>query len=354
MRPRFPFVAADVSEGRVDELSALLFELGSSGVEQRDPETHPARDDRLPLVAPKSGTEAAAWPELPVPWRDHGSASGQLAPCRASSGATDLVAGLPAKVTLLASFDSRALAEAALGELAQLEPDIAWRRGEFVGDEWRERYKLAFSSFLLTRSIRIVPPWTAPAPGATPEHQRILWLDPGRAFGTGLHASTALVAEILEDRAIDLNGTSVLDVGTGSGILALVALMLGARRAVGIDVDADALEVARANAERNGVAERLAISPTALSELPGTFPWVLANIELRVLCELGAALGRHVGEGGRLVLSGLLEPQRAEVLACFLGRSDLGLELEDSRQRTAEQDSWLALVLRRPAQGRAT
>jgi ribosomal protein L11 methyltransferase len=257
-----------------------------------------------------------------------------------------------AEVTLLASFESRARAEAALCELAELEPELAWRRGEYVGDEWRERYKQAFSPFLLTRSIRVVPPWTAPAAGARAEHARILWLDPGRAFGTGLHASTALVAEILEDRAAELAGADVLDVGTGSGILGLVALMLGARRVMGIDNDADALGVARGNAERNGLGERLAISATGLGEIAGSFPWVLANIELGVLCALGPELGRHLSEGGRLVLSGLLEPQRGEVLDQFVGRGGLGLELEDSRRRAAGQDCWLALVLRRPARGR--
>jgi ribosomal protein L11 methyltransferase len=363
--PRFPFVAVVAPAGRADELCALLFELGASGVEQRDDETHPSEAERLPLDVSAQGAAGAAWPELRVRWRDEGSPGGQLPALLRGGAAAGASCGEPRlasaggepppewRVTLLGSFESRALAEAALRELGELEPELGWRGGELVGDEWRERYKLCFSPFALTGTIRIVPPWIAAGADGGDGHQRLLWLDPGRAFGTGLHASTALVAGILEQRAAELSGASVLDVGTGSGILALVALLHGAARATAVDNDADALAVARANAERNGLGARMEISAQPLAAVAGTFPWVVANIELGVLCALAPELVRHVAPGGRLVLSGLLVSQREQALARFLAGTELDLEQEQSRQPSGEAgpDAWLALVLRRSARG---
>ena len=365
MPPRFPFVAVVAPGERADELCALLFELGAGGVELRDDETHPSEAERLLLDVPASGSAGATWPELRLRWRDEGSPAGQLpalarggAGARPGSAAPPPAAGLAepppeGTITLLASFASRALAEAALRELGELEPGLGWLGGELVGDEWRERYKLTFSPFALTGSIRIVPPWIAPGADGSRGHERLLWLDPGRAFGTGLHASTALVAEILEQRAAELAGAKVLDVGTGSGILALVALLCGAAGVMAIDNDADALAVARANAERNGLHARVQISDQPLAAVAGTYPWVVANIELGVLCALAAELVRHVAPGGRLVLSGLLTSQREQALARFLAGSALALEQEQSRQPPggAGPDGWLALVLRRSERG---
>ena len=121
-----------------------------------------------------------------------------------------------------------------------------------MGDAWRDEWKKHFVPFRLTPRITVRPPWEAYQPRDASEI--VLDLEPGRAFGTGLHATTALVARALEARATELSGIELLDVGTGSGILALVALALGAARVRAIDIDPDAAEVTLENATAQWVA----------------------------------------------------------------------------------------------------
>ena len=276
----------------------MLFELGAGGLEERDSETHPA----------------------------------------------DVAPGL---VVLVASFTGRADAERALGDARASAPDVAWELGEVVGDAWRDQYKEHFAPFALTRSIILAPPWVERPPTAA--GQQLLWMDPGRAFGTGLHATTSLCAEYLEDHRSELASSTVLDVGTGSGILGLVALLLGASRALAIDTDLDALEVARENADRNpAAADRLEIAATPLAGVSGSFPWVVANIEARTLVALAPALWAHVAPGGRLVLSGVLSDQTEDVASAF---TRLGASLVDVRSRGDGADAWTVLVLEARGRG---
>jgi ribosomal protein L11 methyltransferase len=353
MAPRFPFVAVDAPAERADELCALLFELGASGVEQRDEDTHPVGLERLRLDATPDPSEPGAWPRLELESRDEPSEPRQLRPLDTiKAEAAARASSAPAstgRVTLIACFASRNEAEQALLAVREAEPELEAHRGEVVGDEWRERYKIAFAPFQLTRSVTIVPPWIAEPPVPEASRSRVLWLDPGRAFGTGLHATTGLIAEILEERAEALRGQRVLDVGTGSGILALLALELGAAGAVALDNDADAIAVALANAARNGLADRVEASDTPVALLQESFSWVLCNIELRVLCALAPGVSARVARGGTLVLSGLLEPQLEAVLGVYVGASGCGLELENQRVRQTGEDRWAALVLRRPS-----
>src|SRR5438552_308347 len=188
--PRFPLVVVDVAPERADDVSALFFELGATGVEERD--------------------------------------------------ATTLVKGAPGKVTLAASFATDDEARAAVRELPDAVPDVEPRLDEIVGDEWRDAWKEHFRPFELCPGLVIRPPWEAYA-GEAP---LVLELEPGRAFGTGLHETTSLVAGALGAHVAELAGKEVLDVGCGSGILALAAVQLGAARARGVDVDPDAIAVA--------------------------------------------------------------------------------------------------------------
>ncbi len=154
----------------------------------------------------------------------------------------------------------------------------------------------------------------------------VLVLEPGRAFGTGLHETTRLVAEAIAMLSKH-NAPSVLDVGTGSGILALVALVLGAKEVTAIDVDADAIEVAKGNAARNGMSDRTSFSTTSIARVRGEFGLVLANIEADVLIAMKDALRKRVAPGGRLVLSGILASREKDVRAAFgksIGRASLG------------------------------
>ncbi len=158
------------------------------------------------------------------------------------------------------------------------------------------------------------PPWEA---HTAKRGETVLVLEPGRAFGTGLHETTRLVAEAVARMKRTLRASSVLDAGTGSGILSLVALSLGARRALGVDIDADAIEVARENATRNAMGRRASFSTTPLGKVKGTFALVLANIEADVLIAQERALRARVARGGRLVLSGILDSREADVRLAF-------------------------------------
>jgi ribosomal protein L11 methyltransferase len=285
--PRYPQLSIDVTAEEADEASALLFELGAQGVEQRDVTT--------------------------------------LAP-----------GGIPDKTTLVASFATRALAEDAA---ASVDRTWAPRFSELVGDAWRDEWKKYFVPFRLTERVTIRPPWKVYTPADPAE--LVLELEPGRAFGTGLHPTTSLVARAIEELSGELfaegRRASMLDVGTGSGILALVALVLGAASARAIDVDPDAVALAAENAERNGLRERFDVDVSPVETLGARFDLVVANIEASVLIALAEPLSRRVAKDGVLVLSGILQERAAQVRQAFAG-----FDLASS----PSQGEWAALVLR--------
>jgi ribosomal protein L11 methyltransferase len=284
--PRFPQLCVDVPDDEADEAAALLFELGAEGVEQRD--------------------------------------------------ATTLAqGGSPGTTTLVASFGTHALAEAAV---TTLDPTWSPRVSELVGDAWRDEWKKYFVPFRLTERVTIRPPWEPYTP--TDPAELVLELEPGRAFGTGLHPTTALVARAMEALSGEIfahRAASMLDVGTGSGILALIALLLGAQTARAIDIDPDAVALARENASRNGLEARLHVDASPLETLDASYDLVAANIEASVLVAMSGALARRLRPGGALVLSGILEQRAAEVRRAFAS-----FELATS----VAEGEWTALVLR--------
>ncbi len=266
--PRYPFVHVDVAPDAVDEISALLFELGAEGVEERD-ETTLAKS--------------------------------------AASG----------KITLVGAFSTREDAAQALLELdAALRP----RYEEVVGDGWRDAWKEHYKPYAIAEGLVVRPPWEAyeAKPG-----EKVLELEPGRAFGTGLHETTRLVVQAIKKYASESKGKLVIDVGCGSGILALAALTLGAERAIAIDNDPDVIDVTLENAARNGLADRIEASTTDVTALEATAPLVLANIEAHVLIPMAPALIERVEAGGLLFLSGVLVPQTQSVLAAYVDTMDV-------------------------------
>jgi len=212
---------------------------------------------------------------------------------------------------------------------------------ELLADrDWEREWMEDFQPLQMGQRLWIVPSWHAPPePGAVNLH-----LDPGLAFGTGTHPTTALCLAWLDGLAVSeaLDGQAVLDVGTGSGILAIAALRLGAARAVGTDIDPQALTASRDNAERNEVAEaalRLCY-PEQLDDAEA-FPIVVANILAGPLVELAPMIAGHVAPGGRLALSGILEAQAEAVLEAY---REQGLVMDEPACR----EGWVRLTGRRP------
>lgn len=294
MEPRYPFVAIDAQSDEADELSTALFELGAMGVEERDDQT---------LV--------------------RGAGSG--------------------KVTLVGSFETREAALAAIDELTAMNPALGARLEEVIGDAWRDAWKEHFAPFLLTPRVRVVPPWIPNR--SEHEGEIVLELEPGRAFGTGLHATTSLVAELLDERAPSIAGLEVLDVGTGSGILALTALLLGAASAVAIDVDEDVIDIVRENAARNGLLDRVRAHAGSLETIDRAFPCVLANIEARTLRPLAPDLVRVLAPSGLLILSGLLESEHDEMVRLYTSFPRRLAHVETRTRPGSGGEAWVAVAL---------
>lgn len=283
-KPRFPFVLVDVDADRADEISSELFDLGADGVEERDQ--------------------------------------------------TTLVKGAAGKVTLVASFAAILDAKEAV---AALDPSLSPRIEEIVGDEWRDAWKEHFHPFLLCEGLVVAPPWEKYDGrfGAV----RVLELEPGRAFGTGLHETTSLVAQALAKIGHELAGNPVLDVGCGSGILSFVAVAFGASHARAIDNDPEVIGVVLENAERNDMTTKITTDTTPIEDVKETYPVVVANIEAEVLIDMASHLMRATAPGGVLILSGILAEKRDRVVDAFSA-----LALLESPAR----GEWLALVLRKP------
>jgi ribosomal protein L11 methyltransferase len=195
----------------------------------------------------------------------------------------------------------------------------------------------------LTQTVKARPVgarlWLAPADDErVPADRIVVRIHMGFAFGTGEHATTALCLDWLE-RHVE-PGSTLLDYGSGSGILALAALALGAKQAFAVDNDPQALTATRANAELNGVADRVLVAlPAALPAI--AVDVLAANILAGPLVELAATFAALVRPGGRIVLSGILEPQAARVAAAYAPYFG---ELE-----LAARDGWVRLAARRHA-----
>ncbi|TVQ99315.1 MAG: 50S ribosomal protein L11 methyltransferase [Deltaproteobacteria bacterium] len=200
---------------------------------------------------------------------------------------------------------------------------------------WKEFFRPA----RVSPRIIVHPPWDVPE---APERVRLVMVEPGMAFGTGTHETTRLCIRALDERLKERT-RSVLDVGTGSGILAIAAAHLGAQRVVGVENDPHALVIARENARLNGVASSISFPDTQVSDLDEPAELVLANILPHVLLAIREHLYRLVMPGGHLVLSGILVTERAGVEDAFAGR---GMELVDA----PVMGEWCALVFQRPAE----
>jgi ribosomal protein L11 methyltransferase len=246
----------------------------------------------------------------------------------------------------------------ALDHLSMIRPigELAMR--QVAEEDWANAWKEHFQVHRVGPRTVIVPSWRQYDP--LPDDV-VITLDPGMAFGTGLHPTTRLCLMALEERVRP--GQSILDLGTGSGILAIAAARLGAGSVLALDTDAVAVQAARANMAANGVQETVRVdqgtlgtgarssypdrrspdrrpTPVLPSSRPATFDLVVANIIAQVLVDLAQPLATALGPGAPLIVSGIINEREADVAAALVAQ---GLIVEE---RKAEGD-WVLLVARR-------
>jgi ribosomal protein L11 methyltransferase len=295
-------VVIEVAREHAEALSDALMEAGALSVSVEDADEGTEQEQPLfgePGMEPKE----AAWEHSRVVALTDVDAD-QAAIVAEAAAATGLAA--------VPSFSTRPVADA----------------------DWVRLTQSQFEPIHIGANIWVVPSWhEAPDPNGL-----ILELDPGLAFGTGSHPTTRLCMEWLE--AHPAPGKTVLDYGCGSGILAMVAKKLGALDVAGVDIDPQAIESARANAERNHcqidyyLPDAFAVSPKA-QHASGKFDIVVANILSSPLKLMAPMLSGRVAPGGSLILSGVLARQAEEVAAAYAPFIKLGV--------WAEQDGWVAL-----------
>ncbi|MFM8331887.1 MAG: 50S ribosomal protein L11 methyltransferase [Candidatus Methylumidiphilus sp.] len=265
-------LSAAAAEDQAEPLADRLFELGALSVSFED-------EGDQPLFEPKPG-------ETPI-WRD---------------------------TRVIALFEEDADLHAARAALAVEFPDATpggWREETIQDQAWERAWLEHFQPMPFGRRLWIIP--TGFAPPAQPDAVCVS-LDPGLAFGTGTHPTTALCLQWLDGQ--DLQGKSIVDYGCGSGILGVAALLLGAAEVLACDIDPQALTATADNARKNGVEARLR------GYLPQQMPKpqadiLLANILANPLVELAERLAASVKPGGQIALSGILHEQAESVLAAY-------------------------------------
>lgn len=212
-------------------------------------------------------------------------------------------------------------------------PHLAVEAVDLPDEDWAARSQAALTMVHAGRFI-IAPPWDMPEGqiGKT-----VIVIEPSMGFGTGHHATTRMCLRLLSD--LDVSDLTVLDLGTGSGVLTMAAALSGARRVVGIDVDVDAIQSAETSARMNTLPDTLEFQVSDFrSSPPAPADLILANLTGGMLTSSGSAIAALVKPGGQMILSGFDHTEVDGVLASFPGFSEV--------QRLTE-DNWIALHLRR-------
>lgn len=192
-------------------------------------------------------------------------------------------------------------------------------------EDWQNAWKQYYHAMEIGRRLAIVPGWETYETDRT-----VITMDPGMAFGTGTHETTSLCLETLDE--LVKGGERVLDIGTGSGILAIAALKLGAARAEGVDIDPMCVRTAGENAQRNGVADRFTVLVGDLSDkASGTYDLITANIVAAAILSLAPAVPALMKDGGRFIASGIIDERREEVLAGLEAAGLRPLEVKEKR-----------------------
>jgi ribosomal protein L11 methyltransferase len=203
---------------------------------------------------------------------------------------------------------------------------------------WNSAWRRFFVPQKIGKTFWVTPPWASPP---TFRHRQVITIEPGMAFGTGTHATTRGCLEFIEKLTPSLQrrGFRALDVGTGSGILAIALAKSGARRVLAVDVDPVALKVAGRNLRCNGVEKKVSVSGAKLSGIKPLFPLVVANLTAETIIDQATALKKRVAARGFLILSGILYSKAEQVAKQFGG--------EFKVMRRKREKEWVTLSLRR-------
>ncbi|WP_375756634.1 50S ribosomal protein L11 methyltransferase [Corallococcus exercitus] len=281
-------LTVDIAEEASEILQDLLHESGALGLEVRDAET----------------------PTMP----------GVRAPVKGES-------------IVVAYFEDRESAEGARDAVAESHPNARLSLDEQPQQDWSNEWKSLIKSVQVGR-LWVGPPWDA---ANAPDGKVRIVIEPKMAFGTGDHPTTSLCLAAVDDFMATHPGASVLDVGTGTGVLAIAAKKLGAGHVVGTDNDPTSVELAKENCADNQTPD-LDISGRELTEVQGTFDLVLANILANTLIELAPLIVPKAKD--RLVLAGVLAHQRVDVEAAY---RKLGCTVLEG----AQQGEWVRIDLKR-------
>jgi ribosomal protein L11 methyltransferase len=224
----------------------------------------------------------------------------------------------------------------ALWHLRQIKPFGDTQVRELGYKDWAEAWKSGYQVLRLGQKLRIVPSWI---PYEAQPGEVIITLDPGMAFGTGLHPSTQLCLQALEE--LIRPGMRILDVGTGSGILAIAAAKLGAAEVLAVDIEGVSVRTARENVRINGVEQIVRVEQGSVDDVfRGEYDGVLANILAEIIARLAPDLARHMKPDAWLVTSGIIVPR---VVAVERAYDVAGLDIT----RRWQVEDWLALEAHR-------
>ncbi|MCI5145034.1 MAG: 50S ribosomal protein L11 methyltransferase [Candidatus Electrothrix sp. AR3] len=206
----------------------------------------------------------------------------------------------------------------------------------FADEDWATSWQQFFTPFAIIPGLIIKPSWDTYL--AAPNEQ-VLEIDPGRAFGTGQHASTKLALSLIHDCFQASLPKRVLDIGTGTGILSMAAGLFGAEQITAIDNDPDAVRIAGENIVQNNLEAKVTASATDLKDITGSFNLICANIIHDVLVTMAPTIAQLLAVKGSIVLAGILAGEQEHNIAAVYSRLNLTL------QQTVYEDEWASLLL---------
>lgn len=213
---------------------------------------------------------------------------------------------------------------------ANIENELLTER--VTDDGWRDNWKKYFKPIEIGNRLAVCPTWES---YENKDMRKVISIDPGAAFGTGTHDTTRLCLALIDEYA---NGGSLLDIGTGSGILAISGLLLGCNKCVGVDIDPLAVKTAKENAEQNRVWDRCEFLCGDLTErVSGKFDLICANIVADVIIPLCKTVGEFMNPEGKFICSGIIDTRKDEVESALIAN---GFTIKN----TLESGGWVAFA----------